>query len=208
MEKPDWIIQAEQDQESFKDTPLCKFTTEQLNSMAVGIKCNNCGRKFSKLSISIHVPKCKEIFETVKVLYEEGLSTYEIADKIGMSRTNVNVYFKLNGWTSNKSNYVRQEEKEKLFLEVYNSNPNISQIELSKKTGINYGSVGRLYKKYNLEYPRAKAAKVRKEKMEKAVQLHKQGLDNGEIAEKIGLTRKQVSKELNNRGLTANKKPV
>jgi len=93
----------------------------------------------------------KKNVELIKPLWDKGLSTSEIAKITGLTRANVGIIGKRQGWKLNTDILERQKINEAKFWEFWNENPNSTQAEIVRGTGIPRTTVGNYLRKFGLK---------------------------------------------------------
>ena len=87
----------------------------------------------------------------IKPLWDKGLSQSEIAKITGLTKSNVGIIGKRQGWKINSDVLERQKINEAKFWDYWNKNPNSTQAEIVRGTGIPRTTVGKYLEKFGLK---------------------------------------------------------
>jgi abortive infection bacteriophage resistance protein len=187
-EKPQWQIDAEQDLDGLKDTPLVKLSAAQNNALAKGYKCNMCGKLFNRLTLKLHTDYCESVQDNkdnILALYHNGerLGPQAIAEKLNIHK---NIVYSLLGqedlpvWTISLI-----EEK---ILEYFNSSEKPTKIQIVEKFGVSLTTVSHLLQEHNLKAWNAGDGSIYTANSEKIKPLWEKGLSSVQISKLTGIS--------------------
>jgi hypothetical protein len=152
LEKPQWQIDAEQDLEALKDTPLIRLSAAQNNALAKGYQCKYCKQNFSLIAFNKHQESCGEVQVRKKEIlehYNDGSkpSFSEIARRLKRTKTEI-------GQLANDLNlvswdYILERELEKNILELYKEKKNHKEIVNLLGTGNK--AIGKILERNNID---------------------------------------------------------
>lgn len=136
-------------------------------------------------------------------LYDKGLTDKEIAKKINISIKAVAEWRKRNDLSSNyeDNKKISDSTKNEIFDYYYLG---FNDREIAEKLNISFGFVCYFRKKNNLPSHKFSTSGLEENEHQRRLKLYKQGLNDREISEKVGITRSGITNWRKRNNLEAN----